>query len=137
MDNSANRDDNNPLVPTHSAAQWEAQGWSDTPEELSAATKLASMISVRFDADAAASIRRAARLQGISRSEFVRRAALAEANRITREANRQPIVIRRIAQVLDSVITGDTDSGRKQSAAQPFDRARKHRPDENKWTGTE
>jgi hypothetical protein len=136
MSNSAAETDD-PFVPTHSAAQWETQGWSDTPEELSAAPKLAAMISVRFDADAAASIRRAARLQGISRSEFVRRAALSEANRIMHEADRQPIVIKRIAQIHDPIITGESDSGRRQSAARPFDIDHEHGPDEDKLTGTE
>jgi uncharacterized protein (DUF1778 family) len=137
MGQSARKDDENPLVPTGSAAQWNAQGWSDMPEELSSATKLETMISVRFDADAATSVRKAARLQGISRSEFVRRAALAEANRITRDANRQPIVVKRIAPVLEPVVTGETDAGRTRSVTQTVENAAGDLSDEGVLTGTQ
>ena len=137
MRSSNDPDNDNALEPTHSAAQWKAQGWSDTPEELSAATKLEAMISVRFDADAAASIRKAARLQGMSRSEFVRRAALSEANRIAREVDRRPIIIKRIAQVFEPVITGDTDAAQPQSTANPLERSREYQADDEKLTGTE
>jgi uncharacterized protein (DUF1778 family) len=137
MGKSSTKNDDNPLVPTDSAAQWDAQGWSDTPDELSAATKLEAMISVRFDAEAAASIRRAARLQGVSRSEFVRRAALAESNRITRDANRQPIVIRRIVPMLEPVITGNAEARRARSTPRSIASAGEDWSDEGALTGTE
>lgn len=43
--------------------------------------RLAAMISVRFDPDAAELVRRAARIEELTQSEFVRQAALAAAER--------------------------------------------------------
>lgn len=71
----------NPLVPTKNETQNQAQGWTDAPKPT-AADKLESVISVRFDAEATALIRRAANLQGGSRSDFVRAASLSEARRV-------------------------------------------------------
>lgn len=71
----------NPLTPARSRAEWEAQGWASEPEPLTAAPRLEAAISIRFDPDGAALLRRAARLSGLTRSEFVRRSTLEAAKK--------------------------------------------------------
>ncbi|HEU0114503.1 MAG TPA: hypothetical protein VFQ80_07500, partial [Thermomicrobiales bacterium] len=62
--------------PARSQAEWEAQGWSLEAVEATAGPRLETMISVRFNPDDALLIRSAARASGLTKSEFVRRAAL-------------------------------------------------------------
>jgi hypothetical protein len=75
-----------PLTPAHSDADWETQGWGTESVPTTAATRLQSTISVRFDPDGAQELRRAARLRGITQSEFVRQATLDEARRTIAQA---------------------------------------------------
>lgn len=67
------------FTPVTSDADWEAQGWAAEPEPLDAAARLGSVISIQLDPDEAALVRQAARELNLTRAEFVRRRALAEA----------------------------------------------------------
>lgn len=78
-----------PLSPAKNADDWEAQGWSTEPRPLSAAARLETTISIRFDPESAALLRRAARIVGQTKSQFVREVTLKEARR-TLEANSLP-----------------------------------------------
>ncbi|MGH2618130.1 MAG: DUF6290 family protein [Thermomicrobiales bacterium] len=66
----------NPLAPAQTQADWDAQGWATKSEPVTAASRLATTISIRFDSDSALLLRRAARLKGVTKSEFVRQATL-------------------------------------------------------------
>ena len=70
-----------PLTPAQSDADWEAQGWASESERLIAAPRLETTISIRFDPDSALLLRRAARMKGFTKSQFVRQATLQEARR--------------------------------------------------------
>jgi hypothetical protein len=74
-----------PLAPAETLADWEAQGWSSEPEDISAAPRLETTISIRFDPDGARLLRRAARLKGVTKSEFVRQATLQAAQKTVDE----------------------------------------------------
>ena len=78
------------LSPVGSDEDWEAKGWAEDPEPLTAAPRLGTMISVRLDPEGARSVRRAARAEGMTQSEFVRRAALRSAAEVIA---REPTVI--------------------------------------------
>jgi uncharacterized protein (DUF1778 family) len=80
----------NPLAPAETLADWEAQGWSSEPVEISAAPRLEATISIRFDPEGARLLRRAARLKGMTKSEFVRQATLQAAQKTVDE---QPLPI--------------------------------------------
>src|SRR5688500_16079988 len=67
-----------PLTPAQSVADWEAQGWASESERLIAAPRLETTISIRFDPDSALLLRRAARMKGLTQSQFVRQATLQE-----------------------------------------------------------
>jgi hypothetical protein len=71
--------------PIERDAEWDEQGWSAESEPLTAASRLEARISIHFDADSAALIREAASYLGLSRSEFVRRAAVQSAAEAVRE----------------------------------------------------
>ena len=75
-----------PLTPVTSKADWEDKGWAAESEPLTAAPKLEAAIAIRLDPDGAARRRRAARLAGVTKSEFVRRAALKEAAEVIEQA---------------------------------------------------
>ena len=70
-----------PLMPARSQSDWDAQGWAHEPEPVEVAPRLATTISIRFDPDSAVLLRRAARIKGVSKSEFVRQATLQEARK--------------------------------------------------------
>lgn len=61
-----------PLRPSESLADWEAQGWSSEPIAIDVAPRLATTLSIRFDPNDARVLRRAARMKGVTKSEFVR-----------------------------------------------------------------
>jgi len=50
--------------------------WSDTPEPLTAATRLGATITIRLDPDGYRDVRVAAHAKGLTVAEFVRQAAL-------------------------------------------------------------
>jgi hypothetical protein len=74
-----------PLAPAETLADWEAQGWSSEPEVISVAPRLEATVSIRFDPDGARLLRRAARLKGVTKSEFVRQATLQAAQKTVDE----------------------------------------------------
>jgi uncharacterized protein (DUF1778 family) len=65
-------------------ADWQEKGWAEEPEPLTVAPRLESIISVHLDPDASALVRQAASLLGMTRAEFVRRAAEKEAAEVIR-----------------------------------------------------
>jgi hypothetical protein len=71
-----------PLAPADSEADWEAQGWATEAEPVSAAPRLETTISVRFDPESALLLRRAARMKGLKKSQFVRQATLQVARKV-------------------------------------------------------
>lgn len=74
-----------PLAPARTRADWEAQGWATEAEPLTAAPRLETTVSIRFDPASATLLRRAARLKGLTRSQFVRQATLREAQQTIAE----------------------------------------------------
>jgi hypothetical protein len=70
-----------PLMPARTRADWEAQGWATESEPLSAAPRLETTISIRFDPESAELLRRAARLKGQTKSQFVRHATVQAARK--------------------------------------------------------
>ena len=62
--------------PITNDAEWQAKGWSTEPEPMTAARQLEASVAIRLGPDDAELVRRAARLSGLTRSEFVRRAAV-------------------------------------------------------------
>jgi hypothetical protein len=70
-----------PLTAAQSDADWEAQGWASESERLIAAPRLETTISIQFDPDSALLLRRAARMKGLTKSQFVRQATLQEARK--------------------------------------------------------
>lgn len=75
----------NPLAPARSRAEWEAQGWAVEPEPIGAAARLEATLSIRFDPDGASLLQRAARLKGLTKSQFVRLATLQAARQAIAE----------------------------------------------------
>lgn len=65
-----------PFTPIISEAEWDEKGWARESEPLTASPQLGAMISIRLDPDGASLVRRAARLMGMSKAEFVQRAAI-------------------------------------------------------------
>lgn len=74
-----------PLTPARTREDWEAQGWQSRSTELTVAPRLEATLSIRFDPDSALLLRKAARLKGITKSEFVRQAAVEEARKTIEE----------------------------------------------------
>lgn len=75
----------NPLAPAETIADWEAQGWDAEPEIITSAPRLEATVSIRFDPDGALLLRRAARMKGMTKSEFVRQATLQAAQKAIAE----------------------------------------------------
>lgn len=82
-------EEENRFKPIHSDAEWEEQGWATEPEPLTAAPRLGARISIQLDPDGYELVRRAAKLSGVNRVEFVRRAALAAASELTHQNQKQ------------------------------------------------
>lgn len=73
------------LAPARTRADWEAQGWASESMPLTAAPRLETTVSIRFDPESATLLRRAARLKGLTKSQFVRQATLREARKTIEE----------------------------------------------------
>lgn len=97
--------------PSESPEDWDNQGWSDRSERLTAAPKLETTVSVRFGPDDALLLRRAARLCGQTKSEFVRRATVHAAQKKIAESP-VPVSFKTVAADEGCHITG---SGRSSS----------------------
>ena len=117
-----------PLQPARSADDWRAQGWATHSEPLSAAPKLEATISIRFDPESALLLRRAARLTGKTKSEFVRRVTLAAAKQTVDHMERSSIVVRSSGRVAPAITTASIGSstssltrttGRQPAMAEP------------------
>lgn len=104
MANAASKPRTDPLEPSRDEADWSAQGWAAQAEPLSAASRLATTISVRFAPDAAFLLRQAARLSHQTRFEFVRQATIAAANKKITEAV-SSVVIRRVFLASGDAVT--------------------------------
>lgn len=89
--------DADPLAPARSQAEWDAQGWSSESEPLTAAPRLETTISIRFDPDSALLLRRAARMSGRTKSDFVRRATLREAEAVIQRMQ-SPITVQSVTK---------------------------------------
>src|SRR5581483_711075 len=100
-----------PCRPSRNEHDWEAQKWANQAEPIEAAPRLETTISVRFDPDAARLLRRAARLSGLTKSEFVRRATIAAAKHKIAETP-PPVSARPISPTSAAPITG---SGRSRT----------------------
>lgn len=97
MARKTQRTNPDPLTPARSRADWDAQGWSSESEPLTAAPRLESTISIRFDPDSALLLRRAARLSGHTKSEFVRRATMREAEAVVQRMQ-SPITVQSVTK---------------------------------------
>ena len=69
------------LAPARTRADWDAQGWAAESEPVTTTPRLETTISIRFDPDSALLLRRAARMKGVTKSEFVRQATVQEARK--------------------------------------------------------
>jgi hypothetical protein len=102
-----------PLQPAQTREDWEAQGWASESVPVEATSKLEATISVRFDPESAALLRRAARLTGLTKSQFVRRATVQEAERIV-DSIQLPISMWIPERRNDGVITRSSNAGERQ-----------------------
>jgi hypothetical protein len=75
-----------PFTPVMSEKDWDEKGWAKESEPLTASSKLGAMISIELDPDSALLVRRAARLLGVTWSEFVRSAAIEAATEAVRHS---------------------------------------------------
>lgn len=75
-----------PFTPIMSEKDWDEKGWARESEPLTASPQLGAMISIKLDPDSALLVRRAARLSGVTWSEFVRRAAIEAATEAVRQS---------------------------------------------------
>lgn len=100
----------NPLEPSRAEADWQAQGWAERSVPLTAAPRLETTISVRFEPDDALLLRRAARMSGVTKSEFVRRATIDAAKKKIDETP-VPVAFRPVAGVPDRPLTRSRDLG--------------------------
>lgn len=73
-----------PFTPVTSEVDWEEKGWEAESEPLTVAPRLRARIAIDLDPDDAALLGRAARLAGLTKAEFARRAALKEAADVLR-----------------------------------------------------
>jgi len=88
--------------PIESDADWVSQGWAAESEPLTVAPRLAATISIRLDPGDAALVRRAARMSGITKSEFVRRSTVRAAGEVVQQGG---IIIAEITSLLDRSLT--------------------------------
>ncbi len=77
-----------PFTPIMSEKEWDEKGWARESEPLTAAPQLGAMISIKLDPDSALLVRRAARLLGVTWSEFARRAAIEAATEAVRQSEK-------------------------------------------------
>ena len=75
-----------PFTPIMNEKEWGEKGWARESEPLTASPQLGAMISIKLDPDSALFVRRAARLLGVTWSEFVRRAAIEAATEAVRQS---------------------------------------------------
>lgn len=80
--------DIDPYTPLTSEEDWDEKGWFRTSEPLDAAPRLGARISIDLDPESALLVRRVARRLGLTKAEFVRRAAVREANKALRDVER-------------------------------------------------
>jgi hypothetical protein len=73
-----------PFTPVVSEKEWDEKGWARESEPLNAAPQLGATLSIKLDPESAVLVRRAARLSGVSWSEFVQRAAIEAATEAVR-----------------------------------------------------
>lgn len=83
---SAAKQQNDAIQPMESAEQWDHQGWKAESIPFRTAAKLATTLSVRFDPESASLLRRAARMECLTKSEFVRRSTNAAARGVLERA---------------------------------------------------
>jgi hypothetical protein len=105
----------NPDEPTYDESDWRSQRWAEESEPLTAARKLEATVSVRFGPDDALLLRRAARMSGMTKSEFVRRSTI-QAARQTIDARRPAIVFVPMPAQSPSVVTRSSGTGVRSAA---------------------
>jgi len=69
-----------------SEQEWDEKGWARESEPLTVSPQLGAMISIRLDPDSALLVQRAARLLGVTRTEFVQRASIEAAAEAVRQS---------------------------------------------------
>ena len=85
MRDTHREEDERPAVP--------GEGWEIDPEPIEVRPRLGATVSLRLDPDDAKLVRRAAKLLGLTQSEFIRRAARDRANDAS-AATQERIVVR-------------------------------------------
>jgi Protein of unknown function (DUF1778) len=75
-----------PFTPIMSEEEWDEKGWARESEPLTASSQLGAVISIKLDPANALLVRRAARLLGVTWSEFVQRAAIEAAAEAVRQS---------------------------------------------------
>jgi hypothetical protein len=78
------------LKPLTDEVDWEAGGWAEEPEPMTAASQLGAIISVRLDPETAELVRRAARSQGMTQAAFVREATRQAATSVVTNSATKP-----------------------------------------------
>lgn len=81
-----------PLMPADSPDAWEAQGWAAEPTPVEVAERVDVTVAIRLDLESARMLSQAARRAGLTRAEFIRQAALREAQAIPADP---PVPLRR------------------------------------------
>jgi hypothetical protein len=75
-----------PFTPIMSEEEWDEKGWARESEPLAVSPQLETIVSIKLDPADALLVRRAARLLGVTWSEFVRRAAIEAAAEAVRQS---------------------------------------------------
>ncbi|MGH2558227.1 MAG: DUF1778 domain-containing protein [Thermomicrobiales bacterium] len=97
-----------PLTPVTSREDQHAKGWSDSAAPVTAARRLEATISIRLEPDDANVVRRAARLTGKTKSEFVRRSTVEAARNVVERYERQGMVVERVERIVPTETTRST-----------------------------
>lgn len=96
--------------PSETGEEWAAQGWDDESAPVTVTRRLEATISIRLDPQGARLLRQAARLSGLTRSAFVRRATIQAATAAIERAEQTPIEVHRLEPITAPPFTGSSAS---------------------------
>ncbi len=94
--------------PSTNREDWVAEGWETTSTPTTASRRLDTVLSIRFDPADSQLLRKASRLSGHTRSEFVRRAVVGAAHAKIAETKPARVVVNSITSEHSEIRTRST-----------------------------
>lgn len=94
--------------PSTNREEWLAEGWATTATPTTASRRLDTILSIRFDPDDSQLLRKASRLSGHTRSEFVRRAVINAAQAQIAQVKPARVVVNSITSEHSEIRTRST-----------------------------